>query len=99
MSKSKFTPGPWYTIHPESGEVAHEKTGNTIARCVWAINDMDYSANARLIAEAPSMYDALRALFANCTMVHTVWGDGCNQKEADEAIASARAILARIEGE
>lgn len=55
-------------------------------------------ANARLIAAAPELLDALKGLFEHCTMIHRVWGDGSNQKEADAAIAAGKAAIAKAEG-
>lgn len=43
---------------------------------------------------APAMLAALQGLFAHCAMVHKHWGEGCNQREADAAIAQARAAIA-----
>lgn len=43
----------------------------------------------------PELVEALEGLFRECTMVHTRWGNGCNQREADAAIAAARAALAK----
>lgn len=40
-----------------------------------------------------AMVKALQGLFEHCSMIHKHWGEGCNQKEADEAIKSARAAL------
>jgi hypothetical protein len=31
-------------------------------------------------------------------MIHRVWGDGSNQKEADAAIAAGKAAIAKAEG-
>ena len=55
-------------------------------------------ANARLIAAAPELLDALKGLFEHCTMIHRAWGDGSNQKEADAAIAAGKAAIAKAEG-
>jgi len=54
--------------------------------------------NATLIAAAPDMYEALVALFAECTMVNRYGGDAYNQPAADAAINAARAALTRAEG-
>jgi hypothetical protein len=55
-------------------------------------------ANARLIAKAPQMLEVLKGLFEHCAMIHNKWGDHCNQREADAAIAAGRAIIAELEG-
>jgi hypothetical protein len=59
--------------------------------------DMDKptrEANARLLAAA---LEALKSLFEHCAMVHMHWGENSNQKEADAAIAAARAVIAKAE--
>lgn len=42
---------------------------------------------------AASLETALRDLFTHCVMIHRHWGEGSNQKEADAAIATARALV------
>jgi hypothetical protein len=32
-------------------------------------------------------------VFEHCALVHKHWGEGCNQRQADAAIAGARALL------
>ncbi len=41
---------------------------------------------------------ALEGLFEHCAMIHSRWGDGCNQKDADAAINAARAAIAKARG-
>jgi hypothetical protein len=50
-------------------------------------------ADMRLAAAAPALRDALRSVFEHCALVHKHWGEGCNQRQADAAIAGARALL------
>lgn len=56
------------------------------------------AANAMLIAAAPDLLEALQGLFKNCAMIHNSWGDGNNQKEADEAIRKAKQAIRKAEG-
>jgi hypothetical protein len=56
-------------------------------------------ANAKLIAAAPALLEALEGLFEHCAMVHKHWGEGSNQREADAAIDAARAAIAQAAGE
>jgi hypothetical protein len=44
------------------------------------------------------LLEALEGLFEHCEMVHKHWGEGCNQREADTAIAKARAAIAKATG-
>ena len=61
-------------------------------------NGKEAQANAALIAAAPEMYEALKQLFEHCAMIHKHWGDGNNQKEADEAIKKGTQALTKAEG-
>lgn len=45
------------------------------------------------------LVSAMGRLFEHCAMVHKYWGENCNQREADAAIANARALLTRVRGE
>ncbi len=104
------TPGPW-TV--QSLETAHNdycdwptfavRSAKTNV-CLATVGKVDHyesernEANARLIAAAPDMLEALQALFENCAMTHKHWGEGSNSKEADAAIANARAAIAAALG-
>lgn len=105
MSESKHTPGPWRT----SNSYGHVFTGDYKVICKmadnnpllnWAVegSSIENSANARLIAAAPELLSALKALFEHCSMVHNQWGDNCNQKQADAAIVAGRAAIVKAEG-
>jgi hypothetical protein len=59
----------------------------------WLDANQADSANAHLISAAPDLLAALQALFRECVMTHKHWGEGCNQKQADQAIKDARAAL------
>jgi hypothetical protein len=94
--RAQHTPGPWTAElewRPE-GNGGHEvycvraaKRGATRTRIV----DLDGrdDADARLIAQAPAMYDLIQKLAA----WHLVDDDG-----EEAAVAAARAILAAIDG-
>lgn len=87
------TPGPW-THKATAGDhdfaVYPEATGRDVA----LVRDFN-EANARLIAAAPEMLEALQQLYEHCSMVHKHWGDGSNQREADAAIKAGLAAIAR----
>ena len=85
------TPGPWLI---QSHTMADKEF--TVGPAIIDYDDVDHDeqeANAKLIASAPDMFTALKALFEHCAMVHKYWGDGSNAKEADAAIKSARAAI------
>lgn len=104
-----YTKGPW-TIQELAKDISGYSGWNSY--CIRANNNIhlatvgdvdrffqdDNESNARLIAAAPDLLEALKALFENCCMIHSHWGDGCNQKEADAAIRAAKAAIAKAEG-
>ncbi len=58
--KAEHTSGPWNT---HGGNIVQDSIGQDIAKC-WMVNGAKECANARLIAAAPELLDALRgALF------------------------------------
>ena len=63
---------------------------------VWCLQS---EANARLIAFAPELLQAIKDLFRECAMVHKSWGDGDNTKEADAAIKRAKDAIAKATAE
>jgi 5,10-methenyltetrahydromethanopterin hydrogenase len=93
-TETTYTPGPWKPLWSEAtGEVfiapidAEGIAGNAVA----ALDEMNtdhatLGANARLIAAAPDMYEALRAI---------VMGDHLS---AREAYAMGSAAIAKAEG-
>ena len=100
-TQSKHTPGPWTAANQdtETNEIPIKCGKSILARVAprphW---DATQEANARLIAAAPELLAALKGLFEHCAMIHRVWGDGSNQKEADAAIAAGKAAIAQAEG-
>lgn len=106
--KAKHTPGPWTLSfnQPASG-YAHcwfiESSQGTVAHVFQhAANpktpNRNLDGNARLIAAAPALLEALQGLFEHCSMIHSQWGDGCNQKQADAAKAKGLAAIAKATG-
>lgn len=55
--------------------------------------------NARMVAAAPDLLEAMENLFKECAMIHKYGGEIYNQKEADAAIAAAKAAIAKAKGE
>lgn len=93
---TKHTPGPW-TVQERGIGAEHIKVqtmeGLTVARCTStpdrSINSAE--ANARLIAEAPAMREALA--LAEATIVRLNRHDSANG-----TLEVIRALLARIDG-
>jgi hypothetical protein len=90
---TKHSPGPWRFGYDCDGEPWIY--GPDATHVVCSANGSD--ADTALILLAPELADALRAVFEHCAMVHKRWGDGSNAKQADAAVAAARAVLAKLE--
>ncbi|MDX9972247.1 MAG: hypothetical protein RBU21_04550 [FCB group bacterium] len=104
-TKAQHTPGPWEISRDDAYPPRYLLTskGSPFASldgwaCDGVTTDEDDAANRNLIAAAPELLDALKGLFEHCAMIHRVWGDGSNQKEADAAIAAGKAAIAKAEG-
>ena len=97
----KHTPGPWIvgpSSNPKNGTGWRDilSTGGEFSP---AYVGEALEQDARLIAAAPSMLEALEALFRECVMIHRFGGDAYNGQAADDAVASARAAIAQAIGE
>ena len=99
--ESKHTPGPWGIDINSVGEylISAGPIGTPVDYLAVITNRKRSKANARLIAAAPEMLEALEGLFKECAMMHRYWGDGDNAKAADKAESFARAAIAKAKGE
>jgi hypothetical protein len=102
MSAPAFTPGPWYVTPPQDlgsrGQQVHIMGGKGATRWGVAIvgtaeaKDADtQSANARLIAAAPELYEALAEMVGLYGL--------CSEIEECAACSKAQAALAKARGE
>lgn len=88
---AKHTPGPWH-VGMRPGPIVYGPEGEQIANMhVPMLPAEEHRANARLIAEAPAMLDALRAVLQ-------VLNHGTENPHWPH-VDTIRAILARIDGE
>jgi len=96
---TKHTPGPWTAKHtPESSNQEYV----VMAGPRWQIASVDFvgnsvteKANARLIAAAPALLEALRALLDEAEQ----FAKAIPPYSSSEAIASARAAIKKATGE
>jgi hypothetical protein len=97
MSK-QHTPGPWKVKAHSTAVLAGRKqicshVNAASALTVNMVEDYEIAqANARLIAAAPDLLEALQDLF-DADMEHVLMGDG--KDDQIEAIAKARAAIAK----
>ena len=102
MSESKHTPGPW-KVSPTDDTVVIDATGAEVAAIDGDYNDPDtwpqMEANARLIAAAPDLLDALQNLLDEAEDVFVCMADatGIDRHNYPSAFKAARAALAKAE--
>lgn len=96
--KQQHTPGPWRVNDINRNTVTSGMM--IISKCTSTglLFTEEDKANARLIAAAPELLEALKGLYEHCAMIHKVWGEGNNQHQADEAIKAGKQAIAKAEG-
>lgn len=100
--KAKHTPGPWRVFEHSWCDTSIGAPGTSNAICRLDINhateesqeadEAQMAANARLIAAAPELLEALKACAAVCA------GETTNKRGLISALEQARAALAKCEG-
>jgi hypothetical protein len=99
---TQHTPGPWKVKAGTNAVLAGRKqicshVNAASALPVNILEDQEIAqANARLIAAAPDLLEALQDLFG-ADMEHVLMGDG--KDDQIEAIAKAKAAIAKATGE
>jgi hypothetical protein len=96
--KTQHTPGPWKFGSKTDGDLYKRNIAGVDGYHVAAVSsrdDHEVDANARLIAAAPDLLEALQDLF-DADMEHVLMGDG--KDDQIEAIAKARAAIAKATG-
>ena len=99
-SKTQHTAGPWHSQRPHGSDIPVWGVDEKSRGCVALVNmsaerATEAAANARLIAAAPEMYEALKALHA-CHRAFS--GSDAWTMLDDEARAAAEATIAKAEG-
>lgn len=96
MSEAKFSPGPWFC----DGAVITHGPPERGGLVLW-VKDLDNRHDARLIAAAPELVEALEAVAAEAYDVAgycNQCGDGKPDHRAGCDVASAHALLERVRG-
>lgn len=95
------TPGPWRVFQAPNGKIIGigELTGEGVADCgfgVWRGGSAEALANARLIAAAPELLEAVKILLPILEAVRYTTGLG---KTQIARIEKAKATIAKATGE
>lgn len=93
------TPGPWWVDGPGEGIEVHDTFGRTAS--VWGDvgEESEAWANARLIAAAPDMLDALRAVKSEfIDMYEECYPNDESDNDVTAAIDMVIAAIAKAEG-
>lgn len=104
MSAAKHTPGPWLTdrnnVHTGQIAIVHHCTGNDWVE-IWSdkwfktgMCESEQEANARLIAAAPNLLEALQAIVSSLSDQ-----DDEGLIEHAQPMIDARAAIAKATGE
>ena len=95
MSEQKHTPGPWEIEPFGDGKMAEIRVEGRLACLLHSFSKrptIEDEANARLIAAAPELLEALQRLSAQCERLRMAW-----QLESD-AERTARVVIAKAIG-
>ena len=100
-NETKHTLGPWKRIARYGIQSVHGPEGDCVAVCDDIISPN--FENALLIAAAPELLAAIKALLSETESLHlchneTLMDEGCPAVSEDISIINARAIIAKAEG-
>ena len=105
---SKHTPGPWQIYDCEFAVRVGIEGGNKTSVItfgakgdysgVWGKTTEQAEANARLIASAPELLEALKGAIAELYLIHSKYGDREHAKDCCCAIRHGEEIIAKAEG-
>ena len=99
MSAPKHTPGPWITDDKQSGDVFRyvmPENGSVLPICRLDVDRFEAEANARLIAAAPELLEALEAMLSHTADLDPM--QGFRPEEDFSAVKQARAAIAKATG-
>ena len=89
MKTTNHTPGPWII---DRGQI-RDTDGNSLASVPYSLGGTQDCANARLIAAAPDMFDALQGV------VDYLETFVCHDEQGRIALSKAQETIAKAKGE
>lgn len=90
---TQHTPGPWHVTGDEHGTMITDNTGGQIALWPQQGGTIEQCANARLIAAAPDLLDALRRVMRH------IPADAGGASLGDDLYRARRAIARATKGD
>lgn len=97
MSANRWTPGPWIVVNEVIRGAPSQRSG--FRRLVATTWDGAHKANARLIAAAPELAEALAALLERYVDLINCGDCGNWDPETEQQVIAARAALRKARGE
>lgn len=100
--QNNHTPGPYHVGQGKAAVIIYDPNGNAIADAKTFHGKHEQgqaAANARLLAAASDMLEALEAIFRECALAQKYWGDGANGRQCDAARKAGLAAIAKARGE
>lgn len=87
---SNHTPGPWLIVSTYVRTAINTAQGIHVAMVNWGkgISGKEHEANARLVAAAPKMLEALEALNSVIDYLTTAWDDNSGADLLDQQISN-----------
>ena len=93
MTQAQHTQGPWEVMAHENGSFTVFEGGHAKNWADWSIAELNFTvqdaANAQLIAAAPDLLEACKAIAA--------LADGQGRKNMLEVAAMARIVIAKVQ--
>ena len=105
MTNSKHTPGPWHCTKKHARQISDGR-GFKIAKCLISTKGTNFElpanqaeANARLIAAAPALMEALEGAVKDMEEIVRLAGIELIELNVDEWTEDYRALIARARGQ
>ena len=95
---TKHTPGPWHVGKRFPAGAIYDAKGGEVCGFSNLLHPAEIAANARLIAAAPDLADALRVIIKQAETTRLAFPNAAGRDDWQQVILIARAALAKAEG-